>query len=681
MQIKASWSDDWTAVPYLRCVQATSKTNPDISEAVLVYEFGTALRPGHEVWTQYSALVIAGNYVRIQIAGLGNWYGTIVDVTTDLTEAPGVQHFTCYGLEWLLTKVALTQSKLVNPDDNSINTLNRALPFNMPRESMGPRSTLDGNMDPDSPLFTSNFYTALRWTALDIVNYLFAYFSPRDKDGTEHVPFELDEESQTESLFWASPPLDPHGRTIKEIVDQLIDPKRALGYRVKVDEGRDGSGKVLLQVFTHAATKIILQSSSLPANAEQTTIALDGDSDVEHFSIRATTAATVDQVVARGARRGSVFTIGYQDGTLLGDWGSAQEEAYEAAASGAADYAGLSTEEKRARNNDYRAHDAFERVFSWFTIPASWDFEVGDGTGTSTTAPAFPAVIAHGPASSSSMTIWRPGLRLESFVPLLSDHDYSGDNVSAGTVENSGPDNSAAEFLAPFALLKIRETPDHYQYVDQIAVAEEAGDLDRGQAWSANLRVRQDDAGLILEVVGGHQHYLAKADFAELPDEEFDEGQYLSFTTMIATVYALADEYADAVYPADADVVAGDIKRTLEIDVPDAFLDWIPENTVVGLDDGQLQTVTTGGWLRDDRDRLQDIARTAWEWYGDNRQTIRVQLKRLDNTVHIGQLITTADGATVNTVVTAVEYDFENATTVIETHYANLDFPLLADML
>ena len=104
------------------------------------------------------------------------------------------------------------------------------------------------------------------------------------------------------------------------------------------------------------------------------------------------------------------------------------------------------------------------------------------------------------------------------------------------------------------------------------------------------------------------------------------------------------------------------------------------------LKDGELQTVTTGAFVRDDRVRLKNDARVLWEWYGRTRRVLDITLAGisglfLDGNVrwqpNVGQLITSigsgATAETVNTVISDLSINYSGGTVSLRTAFAELD--------
>ncbi len=96
------------------------------------------------------------------------------------------------------------------------------------------------------------------------------------------------------------------------------------------------------------------------------------------------------------------------------------------------------------------------------------------------------------------------------------------------------------------------------------------------------------------------------------------------------------------------------------------------------MDDAGALLVTDGGYIRDDRVYLQDIARCAFEWYGQTRKALSITQNSLLCDHSIGELITSIGSAAspveVNSVVTKIAFDIRNNKVTVFTQYAELDF-------
>jgi hypothetical protein len=156
---------------------------------------------------------------------------------------------------------------------------------------------------------------------------------------------------------------------------------------------------------------------------------------------------------------------------------------------------------------------------------------------------------------------------------------------------------------------------------------------------------------------------------------------------MIVTVACELDSRTEAVWP-EAESVdpedKGDVKRQVVIDVGNAGrLDYVVPDTVTGVDGAGELVRHAGGYVRDDREWMQDLAEYVYQWYGVTRRAFRFQMEQVLDILSVGQMITTIGSGdlelAVNSVVVAVTYDFHAQATYMETAFANLDSGILLD--
>lgn len=687
---KANWSDSWTVRPDLFADELTSALNPTISRAVLRRRFGEGKPIRDKVYGEHAPLDLIDQYVRVMISGLGNWYGIIRDrqderfgfrEKSDGVRVPaGVEHLFAYGLETLLDFEPVHES-WVFLDSSNDKQIGRPIPFNAGVIGEEKRPAAGANADPNEGIkgtwvFAADLSDASvrAWNSRRIVEYLLAYFAPQDKDGSNKVPFELDDASQIEALEAFEPVINYEGLTVKAILDRIIDARRGLAYRVSVDEG---ANKVKLQVISYLDSELTLPSGkTIPANAEQKTLDADQNPYVQRHVSRTVRAERYDQVIARGERRGAVCTLALADSTLTEDWGD-DEQTYETAETAAADYSDLSSSDQKRRNAASRDRDELARVFSWFAVPDPWDGKVGDGEGGATN-PAFPVLDSAGDPTSTAKSTWRSGLRIETSTPLLAQHRYHGTRIDDDAIDDLTPSGSTPEELPPLAFLQIDTARNAYQHVEKLAQIKDASGQG-GREWAADLSIRRDGAGVILTVNGAQQHFVAINNFDKPAADptDFPTDQALDYNTLIVTVYMLSDHHVEEEHPTSGLPVNDQLRRKV-IRVPEAYLDWVPVGTVVAVDSsGQLLKVDTGAFLRDHRDRLKDVARSAFEYYGQDRRILEFAIRSLSTRFDVGWLITEIGGddqtETVRTVISEASYDLQDGMTSFRTQFVELD--------
>jgi hypothetical protein len=261
--------------------------------------------------------------------------------------------------------------------------------------------------------------------------------------------------------------------------------------------------------------------------------------------------------------------------------------------------------------------------------------------------------------------------------------------VGDGTVVNNTPTGQKWEYLPMFAVIK-DPADGKFQFLDSLSQNTEVEvpslGLQDGVGWSASLRPQDDAPGFVLTVNGQPQHVLAAGgDFSPLPVDEF-AGRYNWRDELVATVAINVDQFAEGRWPADP--AATEAVRRLIIDLGDEYqLHYVAKGTVVDLKgDGTRQKVeSAGGFIRDDRPKLQALAQLVYEWYRTERQSIELSFGYISTRLRVGDLITTIGQGeslqTINSVVTMVKMEWQEADgggppttrTQITTQFAEFD--------
>lgn len=689
--IRAAWADPWVEVPLLQCHQIHSVLAPSHSSARLSFRYGWAQLPA--IGSRPADLSIAvvprpdylGYYVRVNVAGLGSWYGILQDQEDQQDGvldgvATGIMSYSAFGVTRVLEVAEpITQAEIKT--SGGTDRINWAVPFNGGSDGRRSRNRVAvGNYESTAKCFTDKTVTAspALWRARDAVEYLFAEFAPRDGSGTAQLTFIVGSAS-LDVLDYDLPMIPVHGKTIWQLLNLIVDRRRGLVWWFVVN----GSEELELVVDSSATSAISLPSGGgITANRNQLPLDFSTAVNIRSASLATSALQQYDQVIAEGERIGVVFTVSpdVTTGQMIPDWSTAEEDAYNAAASSDTGYSGLSDTKRGAANADFRARDELARVFSWWRLRLDWDGKGRNEGGTD--QPAIMDVDADGVVDDTTVgPFWLDGLRFESFIPLRPGIDYTG----AVTPSTEAADEDQRDYLPPAVWLQLDpvntesgSVDDGWIHCERLNAAVDAGDTTREYQWSVQVRAREDTPGLILEVTGGQQHFLAE-DLYESNGafEDIPANEGINARDWLATVYVLLQQCVRGVYPVAASVGGGDAARVLRLDVPDARLDYLVDGTVVGVASGELQQ-TSGGVLRDDSERVQDVARMAYEWYGQPRRALSLSFRAIAAGLEIGHLITTVQqgglSQSVNTVISSISYNLDDGTTDLRTAFSEIDF-------
>lgn len=658
---------------------------PSHPVASLRYRYGQTIQPAIGSRPADSSLAtvtrpsFVGKYVKINISTIGDWYGIIQDSDDDRhgllggTIESGVFRYKAYGLTWLLDQNPILQSRVKTPAGTWV--IDRAIPFE------------GQTYDPALKCFSDQLQSTNLswWKASTAAEYLLANFAPVNAAGSVLIPFALDTAALT-FLNYDLGRIDYEGMTLWQILNRLIDRRRGLGWHTFVS-----SGTIKIKVWSHTATLVTLPSgSSVPANPDTMTYDFDNAVNVKVANVSTTLMSRFDQIIVRGERAGSVFSVRPQT-NVEKDWSDQERTAYNLAASAKTGYSALSDADKEAANMDYRAQDYIAKVFSWWRPKTNWDGRSATDPAIGTNAFAFPKIDADGnfvqvgtsnPPAYQMANVQRSGLRILPYLPMRHGVDYT----QPITTTSFWMDGTAADMLPPMVFFKaqpIRTAAGSldagWLHGERLNQAVDSNSSKRPYSYSVDVAVREDAPGLVLRTVGKPQHYIA-ADLYT-PNASFENiaaGEGLNHDQWIATVYMLQDNYCKAAYPATADLGSLDLVRTYHLTIPGSFLDYICPGTIVAVDGGELKKTVQGGLLRDDRPRLRDIARMAFMWYGQTRRILDLSFRGITTGFEIGHLITQIGSGghaeTINTCITQINYNLQAGTTELRTQFGELDF-------
>ncbi len=706
--LRELWTDPWERANYLWCDGVAFSANPAIPKAQFTWRYGRIMQPGTHTFETFERMDVLRSYVKVEIDDPDDpenpirWYGILEE---DNGEEKGIlagpeehgqgrQVLVAYGLDIMLLRHTIRTSVAIGTGGTFADTetvLERALEFNArvtqtkeDKEEAGNRSADVGTKS--TYVFAGEMLGAKFWTTVDIVEYLLAYHAPPDSTGDIQIKWQLDLGDFAGNLpNFDKPRKACQHRTLKQLLDELIDRRRLLGYTVNVipGAGANDPDRIELSPFTFTAADVNFGDDQIDANGNLKSLVFDEDPGLSEAVVKRATLDQVDEVVVRGERPITCFTLSGKNGTLVQHWMTGQELAYDDAASTAADYAALDPSDKVDRNKLARRSEQLERVYSYFGLSPTWDGRVGNGENSTDFVPYFPEVQD----DTLPLPFYLPQLRFLPLLPLKTGHDYSGSKIPDAIVDNT-PAGVAWEYSQPRALIRLPDAGGgatrRYARLDQLATSTESELAPDGHKWSGSLRMQHDAPGIVVKVSGQPQHTIATADFVPLTEDE-DPGTFNWRDNLIVTVAMHVDQYAESAWPQVANQTQ--VVRRVVIDLGEEYkLHYVAPQTVLGINpiDGTLVR-SDGGYIRDDRPKLQRLARFVYEWYSAERQSLGLKFEYMTAKLKVGDMITTIGAGdtlqTINSVVTNVSYEFpesqgsrpSTASTTIVTDFAELD--------
>lgn len=579
---------------------------------------------------------------------------------------------------------------------------------------------------------------ANEWDADQAVKYLLTNHNPWP------VTAVLDDASG--NLDWLPKGgVDTDRRTIKAILDDLIQRQRGVGYWVEYDEAND---QIVLKTCSFVDVPVAMPNgTTLDANPNQYSLDFEASFDVTVSEVNDTMNTKYHKVVVEGDWRTSTFTLHCNPSAneLVPDWTAAEQQGLMDGASRESWYTSLLLGVKHKANDKARRQDKFANVFARFVLSDEWNLESRDPLDVSISERVFAKIDpfnANGLFDDADCETWIAGLTVLDHLPLRERYDYSSSNIDDESWQDTIDVSSPPPFLQPFsfALTNVPRIPT-WEMLDKFdSDAEDAPDK---RKWYVNTHAHHDRPAISLDVSSGHQQFIAETEWTNigatnlgnwnantnlpaLSDGSGTEGEFytvtvagtttldgvtdwkigdvlhfhsgtwrrtpavahaeaqptqsknhaIDFSSVWVTLTAEMSEKASIarqiVLPSD-----GEAERVLRIPVRDCRLDYVVPNTVVGIKAGVLQQ-TTGGFVRDDRERLDTFAKAAAEWYGKQRQTLQIGYKQVRPIVELGWLIVdigpSYQKTGINSIVTSVEFDLINSSTEFQTAFAELDF-------
>ncbi|MBN46287.1 MULTISPECIES: hypothetical protein [unclassified Methylophaga] len=622
VQVKRRWADDWTTENYLQPISANLSIAPDISAASFIYHYGEIKREDLNEFTVFDPANLANQYVRIVVDDQQVFIGVLMDDQFDLMGSlngnpSGDQSMTAYGLEHLLDRAAVAGA------ETATGIIQFSPAFNLAEKYGG---IISGNRSAEPTedgyyVFDNN---DARWSNLDILRYIINVHS--DFGFTLGLSGQFDVLADVYGVYWFE------GLTIRQVIDKLVDRRRGLGWYLW-----SNGENVSVHIFTVFERDIGFANVLIPGNPDQYEFNMDS-LDVQKATISQSQSQLYDRILVQGARAQTVFTLSVSEGDLVPAWNEQDKQAY-------INVEGDTNEAK----DDERQSDRFEAVFQRFMLSTDWDSRAGNGNGGQR-SPVLPLLDSKANIIAESadkvMQIRRPFLRSLPFM------------------------DSKGQTIPPLVLVKLQvDGADKWFQIDAGSKALKTA--------KSSVRMLDDEPGFTLKPAINHA--LAAGNFfADTDNSETDA--VVDYETLTATVSIETDTRPTVVVDITPD---SDNTRTLVLTIYDAEFWYATPNTVTGVKDGRFEQ-HSGGVLRDDTDKLRYLAALAAGWYSQRRSAVTLTTNNLMASLRPGILITSAATSwhkePVGTVLSRINFDFENRTTTLMTGHAELDLQILLDI-
>lgn len=326
--VKPYYGDRWRYAAYLFPESSTESAAPSDSEATLSWDYGKYVN----LWGDPGATLLPLNINNWHVAILVHtiygtyisWIGvavgeslteTGIDIETGLPR--GEQIIECRGLEYLLERRNVVGT-FVGDATSWVNimTTRNFNSSNSRRESLAGNRSAFVNQDSGSYLFSSD---GNKWSNLDIIQYLLAAFQPwmpYEEYGQVSYGPQFYLVGQTDALNYIFEEHRLGGRSIRECLNQLIDRKRGLGWKIMTD----GVGPIYIYVYSISQYWISGNNAYLPANPRQIDVPIHDDRWIQ-ARYRISSMNQVDQIIVESeCPIRTCATLRFANGTLEPAW-------------------------------------------------------------------------------------------------------------------------------------------------------------------------------------------------------------------------------------------------------------------------------------------------------------------------------------------------------------------------
>jgi hypothetical protein len=646
---RARWADAWVLDESLDVTDVAWACLPTMPAASLTLHYGRVRWFGEDAFaTREKLRGMSRRYVKIVVPMQQDedgafvtktWHGvfqlsvdeqqgaTFEEVRDDEWEsiATGSQQLTAYGMESLLNTNVIVESRI--EFGGGADVAQAAVEFN--RRGLGNRSSVKYS---GAYAFADVLAGSPNWTSYDIAEYLLATATPRDSADAVKVTFSL---ASTAWLpGWDDPQIDPAEQTCLSVLQRVASRQRLLSAWFAVD---DNTNAVELHTDTIVPAPINLNipgavSAVIEQNATQLLIVSDED-QATRLGVKDSDVPVYDVVVARGGPEISVGTFSFPDATLEANWTTTKQTQYEAGASGAAGFAGLTLKLQQKATASARSSPPYDAVFAYFHIPRTWDQRCKNGEGAGAATAMFPTPIG------GAWPVYYPTMFVEGNLPLLAGADYADNAIAAdGTGET-------ADMKERLPLLVFLKSPEDSRWIRAEDIGN-AADLEIETAaaygsFTVHAHAPPESHGFILRVAGAPQHAIAYGNFSPLTQDP-DAGRWSYNTGMVATLAIPSGRRVQGQWPPEAPA-GKDAVRYYYLDVGDNMeAVYVVPGTVVGVKtDGTLQR-SVGGWLyrpKNAVEYLTALAKIASAWYSIPHYVVTIETQRLTTLIGLGNLI------------------------------------------
>ena len=694
---RPTWQAAWTPQPHIHLERAAFGIGDAIGRARARREYGKMMRYNASTLATDTPLDTDKEFIKFEWSpNLGpndpqnqppqTWYGVILG-TDDAMEGnkpvdSGYEILRCMSLEWCLTRVQIDNAVVTDFTQTSSGTqIKRAVGFNLgDGDDSGPDEPRfnRAKLKPGSHYhFTNDLDNADPWNVQNMLEYLLQVHNPFGATGIQ-----LQVLPATNGVMsWFHPAVRTEGRTLFDVLNQILDRRRGYTWSLGVDRNGDSTDpkwqetdNVYLIIYSYADQDITDAQMNvlLPASRQQKPLNNIDFPDPQQQIIRKDIQQRYGQIRGIGARRGAIFTMGVANENMEADWSAADKTRHDDGDPDATEANFSDLSDRQTLHDAWRLNEENRHVYTRFRIPANWDGKAGGQL-------TCPLLDASGNPTTFNVPFWWAGLRFSNRLPLREGWDYT---------------NPASPVPSTSGQTALRKCFCTYTDGTTVATSEQLRSHtdEEIRKWNMGARVFADSRKPAMwSYPTGRPHQQALSHYNPANDKKGDPDYVPIFNwqNLKFTVYADWDEYVQEIYPAANEGKLG-MEEVLVLRLGKEFrLDWLTAGTILDVKNGSQEVAAqSGGFIRDDRPQMQNILRVAWSYYSRPRVSVSIQSALVDDRLAIletgsaanhfvrlvtGALLTNLDGRTINSLVSSVAYDFSDGTTEINTDFARID--------
>ncbi|EMI20531.1 hypothetical protein RMSM_02563 [Rhodopirellula maiorica SM1] len=684
---KLRWNDAWTPRPDLHATQTVWSAFPEISTATLHYQYGWVCLPGENVARRFDPITSRGYWVLIahesdDSASSMVWLGYAESPQTQPLSyasadprsnaiASGSQFVPCFGMERLWDVATIEGTIATDPANEAKWTRFGDIAATFNQDGRGNRSATRKSLDetrtwqaygfarPDEERHT--------WSTADIVQYLVGYHAPTtsrimpnpDSAPLAEIPWRI---SGLEYLpNWDSPTITCDGRTVGDVLRQLVTPGRmaslAIGATATIPELGTSGLPVVTGVHVVAQTRLITPTTipgigSLPYDSGGVNLSALSD-PLTHIDHQVDSSDVVDEVVVAGPREISVCTLKHGSKQWVNDWESGDQTAFDNGAADDPDWGDWTNAERSEANKRVRERASLQAVYRDLVLDPESD-------GTCLNGESIYPNRETGGNDDNPHTSFPGTHRVLSELPLYVGVDYSGDVDAVD--ESVGWQRRPILVSVEMPSENVSNKRDPLELIGDVDAHLPTGPFASMRPFTLEVNATNENGpGLRLNVGGAPRFVITASNGNEADGKGLDGYDYKTIETTVAMVGDRRPYYSIA----SGDLGSIDVPRRRLYVFEHAPLQmiYIPPGTVVEIDEFGDRKTSDGGILRNPLPRLQALASLLAAYAHSPRHRVTVETERRISLLPIGANLRWVDVAGVDVAAPVIEIRIDSPIT------------------